>query len=161
MQFSTEDSDLAALSWSRDKHGYPTRGKRSVRASRLVGERVAGRPLTRHDEVRILNGDKLDLRRHNLVIVPRGSTGNKAAPPPPPNCVGRRRPMKSRPAKSNTGISNICAVYNGYQVQLQYCGMKWRIRCETLDDAITELAGLCDCLRIKHAGIPEQYRSDL
>ncbi len=77
--FSSEDNDLSAMLWRRDRNGYAKRTTRCERenkkhnlgvmyAHRLVAERVAGRQLTSADIVDHINRDIDNCSRQNLRI---------------------------------------------------------------------------------------------
>lgn len=83
--FSPEDADLAALKWRVNRDGYFRRnfpraggGRKTIDAHRIVGARIAGRPLLRTEEVDHVFANKADTRRENLrVTTHRGNSQNR------------------------------------------------------------------------------------
>lgn len=68
------DGDLAAFNWHLNSDGYPARKdsrRRTVLLHRVVGERMAGRPLTSTDLVHHRQEDTLDARRDQLELTNR------------------------------------------------------------------------------------------
>jgi hypothetical protein len=82
--FSPEDADLAALKWRISDRGYFRHDfyngvvKKTIKAHRIVGARIAGRPLLASEEVDHIYADKSDNRRESLRITThRGNSQNR------------------------------------------------------------------------------------